>query len=70
VFGFMEMLGGVLVLGGVAAADVAAFEAEAQVDPSVTHFQAFLATVRMRFYGANQTEMRTSNHNFPPLRSG
>jgi hypothetical protein len=67
VFGFMEMLGGVLVFGGVAAADVAAFQAEAQVDPSVAHLEAFLATVRMRFYGANQTEMRTSNHSISSL---
>src|SRR5205807_9542121 len=38
--------GGVLVLRRVAAADVAALEAEAEVDPGVAHLQAFLAAVR------------------------
>jgi hypothetical protein len=68
VLGFMEMLGGVLVFGGVAAADVAALEAEAQVDPGVAHLEALFAPLSVRLDGANQTEMRTSNHNFSSLR--
>src|SRR5258708_17238978 len=39
------VLGGVLVLRTVAAADVAALHAEAEVDPDVTHLEAFLAAV-------------------------
>jgi hypothetical protein len=40
----MEMFGGVLVPGLVAAADMAAYEADAQVHPAVASLQAFLAT--------------------------
>ena len=42
----VEVLGGVLVLRRIAAADMTAFEAQPQVHPGVTHGQAFLATVR------------------------
>jgi hypothetical protein len=44
----MEVFGGVLVFGGITAADVSAFEAEAKVNPSVAHFQAFFATGGVR----------------------
>lgn len=37
---------GVLVLRRVAAADVAALEAEAEVDPAVAHLQALFAAIR------------------------
>ena len=40
-----EMAGGVLVLRIVAAADVAAGHADAQVDPGVAAFQAFFAAI-------------------------
>lgn len=43
--GFMEVLGGVFVLGGVAAADVAALEANPQVNPGVAGLQALLAAL-------------------------
>ena len=46
--GLVEVLGGVLVLGGITAAHMSAFEAEAQVDPGVAHFQTFLATAGVR----------------------
>jgi hypothetical protein len=36
----MEVLGGVLVLRRVAAADVAALQAQAQVNPAITHLHA------------------------------
>jgi hypothetical protein len=40
----VEMFGGMLILGGIAAAHVAADQAQAEMDPSVAHFQAFLAS--------------------------
>jgi len=41
--GLMKVFRGVLILGGVATTDVAAFEAEAQVNPAVAHLETFLA---------------------------
>jgi len=46
----LVVLRGVFVFRRVAAADVAAVQAEPQVDPGITHGQAFLASVgRIRF---------------------
>jgi len=45
VSGGLEVLGGVLVFRGVAAADVAAFEAGAQVDPTIAECDALVADV-------------------------
>jgi hypothetical protein len=42
---FMEMLGRVLVLRGIAAADVPTGKAQAQMDPGVAHLHAFFADV-------------------------
>jgi hypothetical protein len=42
------MAGGVLVLGVVAAADMAAFRAEAEMDPGVAGLQAVFAAQRAR----------------------
>src|SRR4051812_26636115 len=53
----MEMLGGVLVLGVVAAADVATGPAKAQVHPGVAHLQAFLATVGAGAVGLDRPQM-------------
>jgi hypothetical protein len=39
----VEVLGGVLVLRGIAASDVSAFEAHPQVNPGVPGFYAVLA---------------------------
>jgi hypothetical protein len=58
-FGGMEMFRGVLVLGGVAAAHVAAFAAETQVNPAVAHLQAFFAALGMRVNIPNVAEVRT-----------
>jgi hypothetical protein len=41
----VEVFGGVLVLGRIAAANVPAFETEAQVYPCISGFQAVLAAV-------------------------
>src|SRR6185437_4658830 len=41
----VEMLGGMLVLGGVAAADMPAGPADAQMQPFIAAFEAFLATL-------------------------
>jgi hypothetical protein len=46
VLGGVEVLRGVLVLRRVAATDVAAGEAEAEVDPAVAALETLLATVR------------------------
>ena len=48
VTGCMEMLGGVLILRIVAAADMPAFKADAQVYPGVADFQAILAPISAR----------------------
>lgn len=42
-----KMFGGVFVLGRIAAADVAANHAHAEVNPGVTQFYAFFADVRV-----------------------
>jgi hypothetical protein len=41
----VKVLGGVLVLGGVAAADMPAGEADPQVDPSVAGFHTIFTNV-------------------------
>jgi hypothetical protein len=53
VLGAVEMLGGVLVFGGVAAADVAALHAQAQMDPGVAHFQTLFAALGVWRYFVN-----------------
>jgi hypothetical protein len=54
----MEMLRGVAVLGIVAAADVTALPAQAQVNPRVAHLQAFLAAARIAVFRLDGIEMR------------
>jgi hypothetical protein len=66
VLGEMKMLGGVGVLRRIATADVAAFQAQAQVDPGVAHFQAFLAAVSVRCDFANLIHVRAV-HVLPSL---
>ena len=43
----MEMPGGVLVLGRIAAADMSALEAEPQMDPTITGLDALRANVKV-----------------------
>jgi hypothetical protein len=47
-FCLSEVLGGVLVLRGIAAADVAADLAKAQMNPRIAHLQALLAPIALR----------------------
>ena len=42
----MEVFGGVLVLGRVAAADMPTLEADAQMHPGIANFQAILTSIR------------------------
>ena len=58
----MEMLRRMLVLGGVATAHMAALHAHAQVDPTVPHLQAFLATARVGPHVMDVIEMCTGRH--------
>jgi hypothetical protein len=51
----VEMLGGVFVFGGVAAADVSAFHAQAEMYPGIAHFQALFAALGVRRYFVNVT---------------
>ncbi len=56
------MLGSVLILGGVAAANMAAGHAEAEMNPSVTHFQALFATAGMRFHAVDLVGVGALRH--------
>jgi hypothetical protein len=58
--GGMEMLGGMLILGVIAAANMPAYFAEAQMHPGIAHFQAFLTPFRVRGYVTNLIEMCTN----------
>jgi hypothetical protein len=49
VIGCVEMFCGVFVLGGVATGNVATDHAEAEMNPSVAHFDAFGADVSVGF---------------------
>lgn len=48
--GLMEVLGGMFILGGITAPDVAALEAKPKMNPGVPHFQTFLAAVTTGSY--------------------
>jgi hypothetical protein len=62
-FGFVEMFGGVLIFGRIAAAHVPADHAEAKVNPYVAHFEALFAAVGMRTNTLlDLIEMRTFVH--------
>src|SRR6185369_4493226 len=59
----VEVFRGVLVLRGITAADMAAGEAEPEVDPGVPHLQALLATLRgVRAHVFDLVEMRANGH--------
>jgi hypothetical protein len=59
VVGRMEMPGRVLILRGVTATNMATDEAEAQVNPTITGFQALLAAARTWGDLLYLVEMRT-----------
>ena len=56
----MEVLGGVLVLGGVTTTDMPATKAESKVNPGVTHFQTFFAAFSAGSYFLYGVEMGAS----------
>jgi hypothetical protein len=56
----MKMLGGMLVLGGIAASDVAARKAHPQMDPRVSHLQTFLAAICAWLHFLDLFDVRTS----------
>ena len=57
--GVTEVPRGVLVLGGIAAADMPAFQTHPQVDPAIPGFDAFLAEVLVRICESDLIEMCT-----------
>lgn len=57
--GVAEVLGGMLVFGGIAAADMSAFQAHAQMDPHVAGLDAVLADVLVRLGESDLIKMRT-----------
>jgi hypothetical protein len=59
VLGFLEVLSGVFAGGGIAAADVAAGEANAQMNPLAAGFQTFLAALAAGLYFLNLVQMGT-----------
>jgi hypothetical protein len=59
VFAGVEVFGGMLVFRGVAAADVAAGEAEAEVHPAVTHLEALFAAFGFRLGGLDVFDVGT-----------
>jgi hypothetical protein len=58
----MEVLRGVLVLGGVATANVPAAQAQAKVHPPVAHLQTLFTTSGMRFDVLHLVEMCALAH--------
>jgi hypothetical protein len=53
----LKMFGGVLVLGGITTAHMAAFKADAQVHPRIAYSQAILATICGRLDVTDLIEM-------------
>src|SRR5689334_12239440 len=58
----MEMFCRVLVLGRIAAADVSAAQAQAQVDPSIAHLQALFAAIGVGLYLVNLIQVGATVH--------
>lgn len=54
----VEVLGRMLVFAGVTAADMAAFQTDAEMHPAIAGFQAILAAVRAGGDVVNRVEMR------------
>jgi hypothetical protein len=48
--GLVKVLGGVFVLGGIAAPDVTADKTFPQVDPGIAHLEALLAALATRLH--------------------
>jgi hypothetical protein len=65
-FDGMEMFSRMLVFRRIAAAYVAAGHAQAQVNPSVTHFQTFLTPICVRPHVSNLIGVSALRHFVPP----
>jgi hypothetical protein len=62
-----EVLGGVTILGGIAAADVAANLANAKMNPRIAHLQALLTPIGLRGWVLYLVQVWTSFlHRLPP----
>jgi len=57
--GRVKMLGSMLILRRIAAADMPAFETEAQVDPRISNFQTILTSIGARCDVLYLIKMRT-----------
>jgi hypothetical protein len=68
--GLVKVLGGMFVLGGIAAPDVTADKTFPQVDPGIAHLEALLAALATRLHLADLFYMRTGClfvwHALPP----
>jgi hypothetical protein len=62
VFGGVEVFRGVLILGRIAATDVAADHAQPQVNPSIAVFQAFFTAAGFWCYVSNLAGVRAVFH--------
>jgi len=58
----MKVFGGVFVLGRIAAADVPATQAQAQMDPGVAHLETLFASAGVGFHIANLIGVSTAFH--------
>jgi hypothetical protein len=58
----MKVFGRVFVLGGIAAADVPATQAQAQVDPGIANLKTVFASTGVRFDVANLIGVGTAFH--------
>jgi hypothetical protein len=64
--GLMKVLGGVPVLGRIAAADMAALEAQTQVNPGIMHLETFFAALAAGSDFSDLFQVRTGlGHNSP-----
>jgi hypothetical protein len=62
-FGAMKVFSSVFVLGRIAAADMATFQAETEMNPEITGFQTLLATLGgVRFNVLNLIKMGACLH--------
>ncbi len=61
----MKVFCRVLVLGRIAAADVATFHAQPEMYPGVAHLQALFAAFGMRRYLVNMAKVRAIAHDLP-----
>jgi hypothetical protein len=61
----VEVFGRMFILGGITATNVSALQAKSQVDPRVSHFDAFFADVLVRGFDLYLVEMGAcSGHRF------